>query len=229
MALRLYDLAGADAGRRFSPYCWRVKFALAHKGLACETVPWRFTDKDVIAFSGQGSVPVLVDGERVLHESWLIACHLEDAYPDAPSLFGGEAGRAAARFVNEWADAVMLPALLPVVIMDIYDHLAPQDRDYFRTSREKRLGKTLEGAEREAALASFQRLINPLRRTLRAQAFLGGAAPNHADYIVAGGFQWARCISPQRLLEDDDPVAAWRGRMLGLFDGLALNAPGYPV
>ena len=58
MALRLYDLAGADPDRCFSPYCWRTKLALAHKGLVAETVPWRFTDKDVIAFSGQGRVPV---------------------------------------------------------------------------------------------------------------------------------------------------------------------------
>ena len=34
MAMRLYDLAGADPNLRFSPYCWRAKFALAHKGLA---------------------------------------------------------------------------------------------------------------------------------------------------------------------------------------------------
>ena len=38
MTRHLYDLAGADAGRRFSPYCWRVKLALAAKGLAFDTV-----------------------------------------------------------------------------------------------------------------------------------------------------------------------------------------------
>ena len=40
--------------------------ALAHKELEVETVPWRFTEKDVIAFSGQGRVPVLVDGDKVV-------------------------------------------------------------------------------------------------------------------------------------------------------------------
>jgi hypothetical protein len=52
MGLQLYDLAGAEPERRFSPYCWRSKMALAHKGLPFDTIPWRFTDKDVIAFSG---------------------------------------------------------------------------------------------------------------------------------------------------------------------------------
>ena len=31
MSIRLYDLAGAQDDRRFSPYCWRVKMALVHK------------------------------------------------------------------------------------------------------------------------------------------------------------------------------------------------------
>ena len=66
--LQLYDLAGAEPERRFSPYCWRAKLALAHKGLPFDTTSWRFTDKDVIAFSGQGQVPVLVDGDRVVFD-----------------------------------------------------------------------------------------------------------------------------------------------------------------
>ncbi len=64
--LKLYDLAGAEPDRRFSPYCWRIKMALAHKGLEFETIPWRFTDKDIdVAPAGKaGRVPVLVDGEH---------------------------------------------------------------------------------------------------------------------------------------------------------------------
>lgn len=89
MGLQLYDLAGAEPERRFSPYCWRTKLALAHKGIAVETIPWRFTDKDTIAFSGQGRVPVLVDGDRIVSDSWVIATYLEKTYADRPSLFGG--------------------------------------------------------------------------------------------------------------------------------------------
>ena len=40
MAIKLYDLAGAEDDRRFSPYCWRTKMALKHKGLEFETAPW---------------------------------------------------------------------------------------------------------------------------------------------------------------------------------------------
>ena len=48
MNIKMYDLAGADANRRFSTYCWRIRMALAHKGLEVETIPWRFTDKDAM-------------------------------------------------------------------------------------------------------------------------------------------------------------------------------------
>jgi hypothetical protein len=140
----LYDLAGAEPERRFSPYCWRTRMALAHKGLSVRTVPWRFTDKDVIAFSGQGRVPVLVDGETTVHDSWTIAVYLEEHYPDRPSLFHGPAATAVTRFVNSWGDRVLLPMVATLVVRDILDHLHEKDREYFRTSREKAFGKPLE-------------------------------------------------------------------------------------
>src|SRR5271154_7506387 len=130
MARQLYDLAGAEPERRFSPYCWRSKMALMHKGLPIDTIPWRFTDKDVIAFSGQGRVPVLLDGDRVVSDSWTIATYLDDAYPDRPSLFGGEGGRAATRFVNAWADGVLVGEIVRLIVTDIFAHLAEKGRPY---------------------------------------------------------------------------------------------------
>ena len=41
MTIKLYDLAGEDAALRFSPFCWRTKMALKHKGLPFETEVWR--------------------------------------------------------------------------------------------------------------------------------------------------------------------------------------------
>src|SRR6516225_8590565 len=89
MAIILYDLAGLEADRRFSPFCWRTRMALAHKGLEVETVPWRFTEKDKLPKPNRGRVPVIVDDDRVVHDSTAIADHLEERYPDRPALFGG--------------------------------------------------------------------------------------------------------------------------------------------
>ncbi|MEZ5651621.1 MAG: glutathione S-transferase family protein [Burkholderiaceae bacterium] len=226
MTIRLYDLAGADAGLRFSPHCWKVRMALAHKGLAHETMPWRFTDTDAIAFSGQGKVPVLRDGDEVVSDSFEIACFIERRYPRAPSLFGGPQGEAVARFVNAWADATLLGPVGSMVLADIERALADADRDYFRRSREARFGDTLENVQagREQRLPAFRASLTPLRLTLKRQPFLAGEAPNYADYCAFGAFQWARCVSAFELLADDDPVHGWRERLLDAHGGLARAA-----
>ena len=231
MGLQLYDLAGAESERRFSPYCWRTKLALMHKGLPFDTLPWRFSEKNVIAFSGQGRVPVLVDGDRVVSDSWTIATYLEDAYADRPSLFGGDGGRAVTRFVNSWADGVLVGGILRLVVTDIFAHLDERDRAYFRQTREQRLGAALEtiSADRETNVLAFRKTLEPIRAVLAAQPYLGGEMPAYADYAVFGCFQWARCISPFPLLLKDDAMWAWRHRLLSAFDGFAGKALGYPV
>jgi glutathione S-transferase len=229
--LELYDLAGAEDDRRFSPFCWRIRMALAHKGLPVTTIPWRFTEKERLAPSGQGRVPVLVDNGRWIADSWTIANHLEDAHPGGASLFGGAAGRALSRFYGDWTDAFLHLGLLRFVVLDVWRHLHDKDKDYFRRSREERLRRPLEElvAGREQRIAAFRDELAPLRLTLQSQRFLGGSEPCYADYIVFGAFQWVRCISNFQVLAPDDPIAHWRGRMLGLFDGLAGKAKGYPV
>lgn len=229
MAVTLYDLAGVEAGRRFSPFCWRSKMALAHKGLEVETVPWRFTEKAKLPQPNQGRVPVIVDGGRVVHDSTAIADYLESSYPDRPSLFGDEGARALTRFVQNWVDTVLHPGIIGFVVLDIHNHVGPEDQAYFRRSREERLGGTLENAVagRAARLPAFRASLTPLRRTLERQDYLCGSAPAYADYIVFGAFQWARAISDFELLAADDPVAKWRGRLLDAFDGLARKSPAY--
>jgi glutathione S-transferase len=225
MTIVLYDLAGADPDVRFSPYCWRTRFALAHKGIPVETVPWRFTDREVIAFSGQGRVPVIRDDTTVVSDSWTIAEYLEDQVP-TPTLFGGATGRAHALFVNAWADAVLVGGIARFIVRDLIDTIDPKDRDYFRSSREARFGRSLEAVQegREDRLAAFRELLLPLRLVLRRRQWFGGAAPSYADHIVAGTLMWPRCASRFELLEGNDPVAQWHERVLDLYGGLGRQA-----
>ena len=71
--------------------------------------------------------------------------------------------------------------------------------------------------------------LAPLRAMLQRQPFIADAQPMFADYIVFGVFQWARSMSPLKLLEPDDPVYQWRGRLLDAFGGYARQAVGYDV
>lgn len=229
MTLQLFELVGIEDDRPFSPYCWRTRMALAHKGLEATSIPWRFTEKDALARHQSEKVPVLLDGERAINDSWAIATYLEDTYPDRPSLFGGEGGRAMGRMINWWGDSVVIPGLVSLIIMDIHAHLRPADQAYFRESREARFKKTLEevAANRDKDVVTFRKSLDPVRLTLRSQSFLGGEQPNYADYIVFGTFQWARAISGFQLLQPDDAIYAWREKLLDAFGGMARKSAGY--
>jgi glutathione S-transferase len=232
MTRKLFELVGTDPARPFSPYCWRTRLALAHKGLEAETIPWRFTEKGAIAPYKSEKVPVLLDGEKAIVDSFVIANYLEDTYPDRPSLFGGEGGRAMVRFLNGFGDMIVIAGIFPMVVADIAQRLDGDDYAYFRKSREARFtNKTLEevASDRDSRVEGFRKTLEPLRLMLRAQPFVGGSAPNYGDYIMFGGFQWARAVSPFRLLAEDDPIYAWRERMLDAHGGLARKSPGFAV
>ena len=168
ITMKLYDLAGAEDDLRFSPNCWRIKMALEHKGLAAETVPWRFVEKDVIAFSGQKAVPVLVDGEKVVSDSWEIARYLEHAYSDKPSLFGGPAGEGLALFVKFWCEQTLNRVILRLILPDLFRCLHEKDKAYFRESREARFGTTLEqyALPSAAGVPLLRDALSPLRAIL---------------------------------------------------------------
>ena len=102
MSMKLYDLCGRNSAIRFSPYCWRAKMALKHKGLEFEAVPTPYADIGKIGDSIK-SVPVLDDGGRLVSDSFDIAVYLDAAYPETPALFGHDGLVAAARLVDEMA------------------------------------------------------------------------------------------------------------------------------
>ena len=232
MAIAFYDLMGQD-GRNFSPYCWRTRMALAHKGLDYEHRGTAFTAIQDIGKDRGGpdfrTVPIIEDNGQLVGDSNAIAEHLEAQYPDRPSLFGGEAGRGLCYFVPSWTNSVVHAGVAPLVLMDIYEHVRAEDRNYIRASREKIFGRPLEEVQagREERVEAFRAALTPLRLTVRRQAFLGGETPNYADYTVFGAFQWARTISDFRILAEDDPVFAWFLRVGELFDGLGRKSPGY--
>jgi len=203
--------------------------ALAHKGLAVETVPWRFIEKDKLPQPNAGRVSVIVDGGRVVDDSTAIADYLEERYPDRQSLIRrrSRAGVGALRAeldrngIADWADPPRRtrhppplhaggPGLFPAVA---------------RRALRRQSGRCC--ARPRGTVPAFRTSLDPLRRTVERQDFISGKAPAYADYVVFGAFQWVRAISDFEVLAADDPVRVWRSRMLDLFDGLARRAPAY--
>ncbi|PST25471.1 beta-aryl ether-cleaving protein [Mesorhizobium plurifarium] len=222
MTRKLYALSGADKSRPFSPHVWKTKLSLAHKGLAADIAAVGFTEIPRLEEGATKIVPLLRDGEKLVSDSFDIALYLEETYPDRPSLFAGEGGKAMARFVEGWSQTALHPAIVRIAIMDIHDSLDPVDQAYFRASREERFGRSLEAVAEAGRgdLETFSTKLEPLRHMLKFQPFLGGGGPLFADYIVFGALQWARIVSPHRLLAPGDVVTDWFERCLDLHHGL---------
>ena len=183
--------------------------ALAHKGLDFERVPTPFTSVPAVEGGVSKTVPVIRDGDKVVADSF-----------DDRALSRRRLSRPpdAVRRRRRQGDGALHRALVAADHPSVSrrggadststHRLAPPDQAYFRESREKRYGKTLEevAAGRDAGLAAFRASLEPLRSMLAYQPFIGGRSPLFADYIVFGAFQWVRVMSPYRSRGRGDPV-----------------------
>jgi glutathione S-transferase len=219
--LELWELGGRD-DCRFSTFSWRTRLALHHKGLPFAVHPVAVSDKAAIGFSGQSKVPILKHDGHIIPDSWAIALYLEKEFPERPTLFGGEVGQTLTHVFNVWADRELIPALIPFLMRDILDCVSEADGAHLRRQIESAMKRSLEelSAGREQTVQAFRRKLQPVRKALETRDYLGGAAPTYADYILFGLLQWARVVSPTKVLEDGDVVAVWFERVLDLHDGV---------
>ncbi len=91
----------------FSTNVERVAIALALKGLEVESVVISYDDRSpVVAVSGQGLVPVIVDDGEVVADSVRILRHLEERHPEPPLFPAEPASRAEVDLFLEWFNEV---------------------------------------------------------------------------------------------------------------------------
>lgn len=121
-------------------------------------------------------------------------------------------------------------SLATLWILDATSSLCQEDRDYFRRSREKDFGDTLEQVCLDPRWRrEFDAACVPLERLFTEQQFIGGASARYADFIIFSVFQWARLGSPTDLVPAGSALARWRSTMIGLFGGLADKFAAYPT
>ena len=92
--VRLYELV-IENGRSASPYVWRIRYALAHKGIRFESIPVGFADIPKILEGRFKTVPIIEHGRTAMAESWDIADYLDRSFPSGTPLFSSPAERAA--------------------------------------------------------------------------------------------------------------------------------------
>jgi glutathione S-transferase len=110
----------------FSTNVERVALALAFKGLEIESVVISYEDRSpVVEVSGQGLVPVLVDGDEVVADSVRILRHLEAKWPDPPLFPRDVARRAELAVFLDWFNEVWKVA--PNAIEEELERAQPDD------------------------------------------------------------------------------------------------------
>jgi glutathione S-transferase len=91
----------------FSTNVERIALALAHKGVTAEWIDVDPADRSPVReVSGQELVPVLVDGELVLHDSPRILEHLEQRFPEPPLFPRDPARREELRSFLDWFNQI---------------------------------------------------------------------------------------------------------------------------
>ena len=207
--------------------------SLNHKGLykKVKRIQVKFSDKSPISYKGFNTVPVLEDCVTWVGESLEIAKYLDYAYSDKPLLFGTNENIQLTSLINLYIDSKILGILARIIVADVYKIIQPEDKIYFRKTREKLLNKSLEEIEKDSSkyIPLFQKELNPFRKILRDNDYFTGKKPMYCDYMLFGFFMWARNTSKKKLIEKNDPLWHWRKRMLNLFDGFAKKSNGCNV
>ena len=96
--------------------------------------------------------------------------------------------------INLYMDPKILSILARIIVADVYKVIQPDDKIYFRATREKMLNKTLEEVEQESNkfIPIFQKEINPFRKLLKNNYFFKLNKPIYFVYLLFGFFMWAR-------------------------------------
>lgn len=204
--MKLYERLGAN-NLCPSPIGYRVRIALALKAMDCERVPMRFADVDRLeAETGSRTCPAMVDGPVRLTDSAAIVRHLDVVQPKRPVFLDEdkyfdltaverEFGTRAGRVVAPW----------------FVDRLCPEDRDYYRRSREERYGMTFAElvAHRSASELDLAFSIGRVAAKLERSPFFSGSQPGFADAVVYGYLLWIELADSSAMPELPPDMAAW--------------------
>jgi len=224
MPLQLHELAAEDTAIKFSPFVWRARMALLHKGLDFESVVWQFKDRDKTEHK---MVPAIYDEGKMISDSWEIAKYLDEKYPDRPTLINGSQGEAHCQLVNAIVNTQVFGACAAMALYPVSRILDDESAGYFIPAREAKFGKKLSdlnNPDQEAAKASLAKMLTCFELTLKTSDYIGGDTPTYADYILFGPLKWIDVVA-YRPVDETSNTGKWFDRISSLYGGNAANAP----
>jgi glutathione S-transferase len=183
----------------FSHNCVKVRVALSFKGVKYETLDIAPMDRaSVVAASGQGLVPVIVDGDRAIADSTAILLYLEERHPHPPLLPSQAEARAECLILEDWADQAFMALARRMAYRNVLSRpgklasmFFPADAQPARWIKERiarrvvarRFGLSAKGRARDVAEA--KRLAGLAMARLGGRRWLLGDSPTIADVALA--------------------------------------------
>ncbi|KAK0457237.1 uncharacterized protein EV420DRAFT_1549514 [Desarmillaria tabescens] len=220
-----YDIPSKLPINACSPNTWKARYALNFKGLPYRTEWIEFPDIEALykrlgvsasathwsdGVTPYYSLPLIHDLSTgaIVSDSAAIAEYLDVTYPDTPRLFPPGTQALHAAFTVAF-HAQLLKAITPLLVPAANAVLNPRSEVFFRKTREKAFGMTLEdmdprGECREKQWALVERDLGEVDKWIaKGDAFVTGNVPTFADITVCG---WM--LSFRIIFGEDSPE--WR-------------------
>ena len=182
---------------RHSPYCLKVRMALAAKKLEYRTVEITpaIGQIDIFQKTGQKKLPVLFDKETTIHDSSSIIRHLEKIeiepklIPESPK----EASRA--QIIENWADTtlaksikiVFLEELIknPLLISSLFNNEISHSMQKLFVDFPLSIASQISGLINQAEKESLKLNLKYLTKLIEKENFIVGKKISIADISVA--------------------------------------------
>ncbi|CAF2753698.1 unnamed protein product [Rotaria sp. Silwood2] len=249
--IKFYDLAPrASSTHYFSPNTWKTRMSLLHKGVKFETISATLLDfrGDLARRSNQRHISApaieLPDG-TFIYDSFRIAEWLENAYPNAPSLFTGDGklscdawpehinlGKNYARMIDlglgaskpEWAVwfDLFFPQLDKIITGEEHRAYFISDARHGPQGYQKLLSLDCQELMRRAKM-NIQPLVQILRE--RPNEYFQGTHPGQVDYVIFGRYAYCRMLDTKLTREiwndQGEELNTWIKKLSQAYDGHA--------
>jgi len=189
MAMKLYHFEAC-------PYCEKVRSTLKRMDVRFESIEIDPSDRSaVLALTGQELVPVLSDGDAVIHDSTRILRYLVRTYGGGRFLPDDAHSRGLMWILEEYVDEVLIP-LLNRARRNVDDK-----------------GKALDEAGKAALKTEAAHQYETLEQLLEAEGFALANRVTLADIALYACLSRLELYSPRGIPNDYPHIRAWYARM----------------
>jgi glutathione S-transferase len=200
-----YERAGID-GRSLCPDSWRVRIALARKGIDHDRIQMPFADNGALQkATGAREIPVLVVSGETIVGSDDIAAALDRM-------------DGSARLRSPSSDALLMSCksdlmdrIDQLVAPDMLKHVLPDDRQTYQTLRESHFGQRFVELEaiRNVIELDLAFALGRLEKDLGERATFGATGTDWGDIAIYCHFLWVAIASSRSWPQLPPNIETW--------------------